>query len=58
MALSEVINGLQDKKRDLETLNKEQAQQIDSLRHQLDLVKNEIMELRSTNKGLDTTKFS
>lgn len=40
-------------KRDLEIENKELKQSIDKLSYELDLVKNELMELRSTNKGLD-----
>lgn len=42
----------------METENKEQAQKISQQRHELDLISNEIKELRDTNKGLDTTKFS
>ena len=45
-------------KRDVEIENKEQKQTIDKLSYELDLVKNELHELRNTNKGLDQTKFS
>lgn len=51
-------NELQDIKRNFESENKEQRQKLDSLHYELDLVRNELKELRQANKGLDTTKYS
>lgn len=58
MELTSFTSQLQDQKRDLESENKEQSQKISQQQHELDLIRNEINELRLTNKGLDTTKFS
>lgn len=58
MEQADLIQSLQDKKRDLETLSKEQQQKISHQAHELELIHNEIKELRETNKGLDSTKFS
>ena len=58
MQLSDLTTQLQDVKRDLETENKDQQQKISQQLHELELIRNEIQDLRATNKGLDTTKFS
>jgi len=42
----------------LETKNKEQENKIAQQQHELDLIRNEIKELRLANKGLDSTKFT
>lgn len=52
------MSNLQDQKRDLETECKDKAQKISQQLHELELIRNEIQELRAANKGLDTTKFS
>lgn len=49
---------LKDEKRDLETENKEKENKIAQQQHELELIKNEIKELRLANKGLDSTKFT
>ena len=55
---ADLIQKLQDAKRDLETLTKEQEQKISSQTHELQLIHGEITELRKTNKDLDGVKFS
>lgn len=47
-----------DQKRDIETDNKDHLLKISHQQHELEIIHNEIKELRMTNKGLDTTKFS
>lgn len=37
---------------------KEQRQKFESQSYELELVKNELAQLREANKGLDTTKYS
>ena len=54
----ELSDQLRETKRDLEVENKEKRQKIESLTYELELVRNELKELREANKGLDTTKFS
>jgi chromosome segregation ATPase len=56
---------LNEIKRNLEVENKEQRQKIELLSYELELakdqtnqVKNELKDVRETNKGLDTTKFT
>ena len=56
---------LNEIKRNLEVENKEHRQKIELLTYELDLakdqtdqVKNELRDVRETNKGLDTTKFT
>jgi hypothetical protein len=56
---------LNEVKRNLEVESKEQRQKIELLTYELELakdqtnqVKNELKDVRETNKGLDTTKFS
>ena len=56
---------VQDEKRQAETSIRDLEQRLDQRKHEMDLLQaensrltNEIGELRQTNKGLDTTKFS
>jgi chromosome segregation ATPase len=56
---------LNEIKRNLEVENKEHRQKIELLTYELELakdqtdqVKNELRDVRETNKGLDTTKFT
>lgn len=49
---------LNETKRNLEVENKEQRQKIETLTYEVELVRNELKELRESNKSLDTTKFS
>jgi hypothetical protein len=51
-------NDLKDVNRNYEVETKEQRQRLETLTYELDLAKNELRELRETNRGLDTTKFS
>jgi hypothetical protein len=58
MKQSELNQNLMDVKRDLESNCKDQQIKLSQQQHELDLIRNEIKDLRETNKGLDTTKFS
>ena len=49
---------MKDEKRDFETDIKDKQNKIEQQKHEIDLIRNEITELRQANKGLDSTKFS
>ena len=49
---------LQDVKRNLEVVNKEQRQKIETLTYELELTRGELKDLREANKGLDSTKVT
>jgi len=53
-----VIKNLEDLKREMEGEARELKQKISQQAHELDLTREEIKELRATNKGLDSTKFT
>lgn len=51
-------NSVLDIKRNLESENKERKAKIECLLHEVEVLSNQLKDLRDTNKGLDTHKFT